>query len=240
MARFAFGVILKAPREGYVKTRLTPTLTSSEAALLHTAFVRDTCDNIAAIRSTHLIDGIAVYTPDGAQEEVEPLLPRSFRLVAQRGDGFGERLLLATADLLALGYDGAFLVDSDSPTVPTRYLEQAVDLLSTQNDCAVLGPCDDGGYYLLGLKRPHAALFDRITWSTDVVAAQTRQRAREIGLPLWTLPTWYDVDDRVSLNALACELSGSTARTEPGYPAPHSRRYVSELVRNGLFEPAIS
>jgi glycosyltransferase A (GT-A) superfamily protein (DUF2064 family) len=85
----------------------------------------------------------------------------------------------------------------------------------------VLGPADDGGYYLLGLKAPHAAMFRDIAWSTATVADATRERAREIGLDLVELEPWYDVDDAASLGVLL--------RESAGYPAPATRAAVARL-----------
>ena len=78
---------------------------------------------------------------------------------------------------------------------PPEFLLETARLLAQAGDRAVLGPCTDGGYYLLGLKAPHRRLFEDVAWSTAQVAQQTRARAAEIGLPLHELPEWYDVDD---------------------------------------------
>jgi hypothetical protein len=90
----------------------------------------------------------------------------------------------------------------------------------------VLGGSDDGGYYLIGIKRPHHRLFERIDWSTERVFAQTLERAREIGLPAELLPTWYDVDDAATLERLRRELAAPLAA---GYDAKHTRAYLQTL-----------
>ena len=158
----------------------------------------------------------------------EGLLPGSFALLPQRGDGFGERLLATAEDVLACGYGSVCLIDSDSPTVPRAAYEQAVSELARPGDRVVLGPAADGGYYLIGLKQPHATVFERIHWSTDTVAADTRERVREAGLELIELPLWYDVDDGPTLDILTAELAGIAPgfATLPGYPAPHTRDFL--------------
>ncbi len=176
--------------------------------------------------------GLISYTPVGDEALFDGLLPDGFALIPQRGDGFGERLLYAAQDILACGYGAVCLIDSDSPTVPTAAFQQAVDALNSPGDRIVLGPSHDGGYYLIGLKRAHAAPFTDISWSTEVVAAQTRERCCRAGLSLVELPLWYDVDDRATLTVLRDELLDDTQPsfvTASGYPAPYTRAKLLEL-----------
>jgi hypothetical protein len=95
----------------------------------------------------------------------------------------------------------------------------------------VLGPSDDGGYYLIGLTKLHRQLFEGIDWSTGRVLEQTIQRAREIDLPVHFLPTWYDVDDRDTLHRLCQEFFDENASASPGYPAPATRQFLDELLQ---------
>ena len=93
----------------------------------------------------------------------------------------------------------------------------------------VLGGSDDGGYYLIGMKRLHQRLFEQIDWSTERVFAQTLERAREIGLEAELLPTWYDVDDAATLERLRRELRPllhESQATMPGTPGHISRAYA--------------
>ena len=90
----------------------------------------------------------------------------------------------------------------------------------------VVGASDDGGYYLLGMKRLHSRLFDQIDWSTERVFQQTIERAREIQLATELLPTWYDVDDAATLERLRHEL---LAAPETGYDARHTRVFLRNL-----------
>jgi rSAM/selenodomain-associated transferase 1 len=228
--RCALAVMTKAPRAGAVKTRLTPPLTPEEAASLNICFLRDTAAAIAQTMSERAACGIAVFTPPNANEAYADILPEAFDLVPQRGDGFGERLVCATEDLLRLGFASVCLIDSDSPTVPQSAFSQAVDFLNRSEDSVVLGPSDDGGYYLIGLKKLHRSLFEGIDWSTGRVLEQTKQRAEELGLPVNLLPTWYDVDDRATLQRLCGELLGSNGSVPSGFPAPATRRFLDELT----------
>ena len=227
----ALAVMTKAPQAGRVKTRLTPPLTPEEAASLNTCFLRDTAVAISEAVNGGKAQGVGVYTPVGAESAYSEILPGKFILVPQRGDKFGERLLAATHDLLQLGFSAVCLIDSDSPTVPSNAFEQAVEYLSRAEDSVVLGPSDDGGYYLIGLKNPHREVFDRIDWSTERVLEQTIAAAREIDLPVHLLPVWYDVDDRTTLSRLCQELFGSNGTTRGGFAAPATRDFLSALFQ---------
>jgi uncharacterized protein len=222
----ALAVMTKAPRAGHVKTRLVPPLTPNEAARLNTSFLRDTADAIQQACESSAI-GIGVYTPIGSEAAYIDILPQHFQLLPQRGDGFGERLAFAVEDLFRCGLGSVCLIDSDSPTVPADVYRQAVASLSQPGDRVVLGPADDGGYYLIGLKENHRELFEGIDWSTERVFEQTRRRAQELNLQVALLPNGYDVDDRVSLNRLCAELLGDRA---PADLAPHTRQFLAELI----------
>jgi rSAM/selenodomain-associated transferase 1 len=251
----ALAVMTKAPQAGRVKTRLVPPLTPKEAAELNKCFLRDTAAAISIACSRRpAVDekkmdfkpedsashseagkaacGIAVYTPIGAESAYNDILPADFSLLPQRGDKFGERLYLAVEDLIKCGFASVCLIDSDSPTVPGENFAEAVELLSTTEDCVVLGPSDDGGYYLIGVKKPHQHLFEQIDWSTERVLSQTIERATEIGLEVKLLPTGYDVDDDASLRRLCDELLGKNGGVGV---APNTRKFlVSIAAQNKL------
>lgn len=233
----ALAVMAKAPRTGTVKTRLAPPLTPEQASGLNVCFLRDTTENIAALVASRTgLDGraagVVAYTPVGDEALFEGILPDDFVLVAQRGDGFGERLLAAAEDILGCGYGSVCLIDSDSPTLPRATYELALAELKRAGDRIVLGPTADGGYYLIGMKRAHAAVFERIRWSTETVSAETRERANAAGIGLVNLPLWYDVDDAGTLDILKAELLGGMApgfATQPGYAAAHTRDFLLAL-----------
>ena len=202
----ALAVMAKAPRAGKVKTRLQPPLTAEEAAALNVCFLRDTAENIAAIANEGAAQGLICYTPVGDEAAFDDLLPEGFALIAQRGDGFGERLLCAAEDILSCGFGAVCLIDSDSPTMPSSALRAAVNALARPDNQVVVGPSEDGGYYLIGMKGPHPLVFERIRWSTEHVYAETVARMHEAGLDFVELPKWYDVDDSSTLAVLQREL----------------------------------
>jgi hypothetical protein len=219
----------KAPRPGKVKTRLSPPLTPEQASALNICFIRDTTENIQQITQTSNSAGLVAYTPVGDEAAFDGLLPSGFQLLPQRGRGFGERLLYVCEDLFAAGFSAVCLIDSDSPTMPQHALLQAVERLSRAGDRMVLGGSDDGGYYLLGMKRLHHRLFEQIDWSTERVFNQTLERAKEISLQAELLPTWYDVDDAATLERLRQELADPEAA---GYDARHTRLFLQSLRLN--------
>ena len=224
----AMGVMTKVPKPGRVKTRLSPPLTPEEAAALNTCFLRDTAASIELAAGEGIARGIGVYTPVGEESGYRGILPGSFELIAQRGDAFGERLINAAEDLFAVGFDSVCLIDSDSPTVPQRAFSDAARMLSQPGERIVFGPSDDGGYYLIGMKQLHRRVFEEIDWSTARVADQTLERAKEIGVAVELLPTWYDVDDRVTLQRLCNELLGDTPSA--GFAALETRNYLLGIV----------
>jgi rSAM/selenodomain-associated transferase 1 len=246
----ALAVMSKAPQAGRVKTRLVPPLTPEEAAELNKCFLRDTTAAISAACSRRPVGdanevksrfrggawpseaataacGIAVYTPVGSEPSYAEILPAEFSLLPQRGDRFGERLYFATEDLFKCGFESVCLIDSDSPTVPATYFQQAVELLASPNDRIVLGPSDDGGYYLIGLKKPRREIFEQIDWSTQRVLSQTIRRAKDIGVEVKLLPTGYDVDDEAGLTRLRDELRNQSAAKTV---APNTREFLANLA----------
>jgi rSAM/selenodomain-associated transferase 1 len=230
------GVMTKAPLAGRVKTRMVPPLTPEEAAELNRCFLRDTAAAISSAcshravgdaRKTARASAIAVYTPVGAELAYKDILPDDFSLLPQRGDKFGERLYFAVEDLFKCGFDSVCLIDSDSPTVPAENFAEAVELLSTSDDRIVLGPSDDGGYYLIGVKKPHRHLFEQVDWSTERVLNQTIQRATEIGLEVKLLPSGYDVDDADSLRRLRNQLLADKTSSDV---APYTREFLASFM----------
>jgi rSAM/selenodomain-associated transferase 1 len=215
--RCAIAVMAKAPRPGKVKTRLQPALTPESAMALSSAFLRDITENISLAARQAAIDAWVAYAPAGLEMLFHGMLASGTRLVLADGEidvpeavsGFGRSLLHATRALFERHYDAVCLLNSDSPTLPTAMLVRAAQALAAPGDRVVLGPAEDGGYYIIGMKAEHAGLFADIAWSTETVAAQTRDRAAALGLDLVELETWYDVDDNAALQRLMRELSGA-------------------------------
>jgi uncharacterized protein len=225
----ALAVMAKAPRPGKVKTRLCPPLTPEQSSELNACFLRDTVASLHLAAGAVPAEWVISYTPIGEEVAFRGILDDGALLLAQRGDGFGERLLTTAEDLFRCGFSAVCLIDSDSPTVPTVELVHAVNLLLATDRRAVLGPSEDGGYYLIGLQRPEARLFEDINWSTAVVTAQTLERAEAIQLPVELLREWYDVDDAASLARLRDEFFNPQSGVPTGYLAPETCKYLASL-----------
>jgi rSAM/selenodomain-associated transferase 1 len=216
----AIGVMAKAPRPGFSKTRLCPPLRPDQAAGLSAAFLRDVTENIALAGRQVPIAGYIAYAPEGQEARFDGLLAAGTGLLLADGSplmppdvqGFGRCLLHAVLAMLARGHGSAVVLNSDSPTLPTALLVRSAVALAAEGDRVVLGPADDGGYYLLGMKAAHAHLFADIAWSSDSVAETTRVRAGQLGLEVVELPTWYDVDDHAALVRLLDETAMPAAR----------------------------
>ena len=160
-------IVVKEPVVGQVKTRLAAGVGGAYALALYQAFVADT---IATARTVSGADLGLVFWPPSAHAYFRTLCPHAV-LFPQRGADLGERLLNAFEQAHAAGYERCVIMSSDSPNVPAAYLGRAFELLDEAS--VVLGPCEDGGYYLIGLSTTQPVLFQNITWSTEVVYQQT-------------------------------------------------------------------
>ena len=202
--RIALAVMAKAPVAGQVKTRLCPPLAPAEAAALARCFLLDRLEQLGEVSDG---DALVAFAPKERDAEMRDLVPAGIRLVPQEGADLGARLDRLLTDLLAEGYAGAIAVDADSPTLPTAYLRRACAVLRDPAVDVVVGPCEDGGYYLIGLRVPAPALFADMPWSTARVTEKTLARARRLGLRLALLPSWFDVDRGEDLARLGAPVS---------------------------------
>jgi uncharacterized protein len=210
-------VVAKRPAAGQTKTRLCPPLTGAAAAALYTCFLRDTLDLMRQVPDVGR--GIA-YLPEAARDYFAILAP-DMQLSLQQGVDLGQRLDHLLSAALEAGASQAVVMDSDSPTLPADYLMQAFAALSGPND-VVLGPCEDGGYYLIGLKRPQPRLLRDVQMSTPYVVRDTLALAEQLGLQVALLPTWYDVDTVAELDRLRAEL-----RDAPPHMACYTRAFLA-------------
>lgn len=205
--KVAVAIMAKVPRPGAVKTRLCPPLLADEAAALYRCFLLDKIASVGALANAH---PVIAYTPEDAHAELKDLAP-GFALVAQQGPDLGARLHSTLGGLLGSGYPAAIAVDSDTPTLPLDFLQRAVDLLSRPGSDVVLGPTEDGGYYLIGIRAVHRELFEDVPWSTSEVLDITLRRAARTGLHVTCLPSWFDVDTADDLERLRASLAATPA-----------------------------
>lgn len=205
--RAALLVFAKLPVPGTVKTRLTSLLTDAEAADLSEAFLRDGLDAYCTLP----VD--VRLCVDAPPEAVPPgLAPDGVTLHAQHGDDLGARMLHAFVEAFVAGYERVAVIGADHPTLPTEFVALAFEEL-VEPLRIVIGPSDDGGYYLLGTNEVVPALFEGMTYSHDAVFEQTLARAQDAA-PVSILPCWYDVDTPETLRRLAAELDGTSSGPE--------------------------
>ena len=193
-------VVAKRPEPGQTKTRLCPPLQPEQAADLYECFLRDTLD---IVRKVPDITRVLNYLPVDETEYFAGMAP-DFEQLPQMGASLGERLNYALSFYLNNNYERAVIMNSDSPTLPPGHVARAFVALDEAD--IVLGPSDDGGYYLIGLKAPCPRLLLDVQMSTPRVLEDTLALAREQGLSATLLPTWYDIDTVDSLHRLRQDL----------------------------------
>jgi rSAM/selenodomain-associated transferase 1 len=209
--RTAVVVMAKAPRAGAVKTRLCPPLVPREAAALARGFLRDT---LARVRRLGGAIPLLAYTPTSERPLFERLAP-GVALVPQADGDLGARLREALAAGLRT-CPAAIALGTDIPALPGAVLERAIERITSRAVDVVLGPAEDGGYYLIGVRADHPVLFADLPWSTPAVFDLTRGRIETAGLRCALLPPWFDVDtpeDLVRLRALLRESPDAAPAT---------------------------
>jgi len=184
-------IVAKEPLPGKVKTRLFPKFSPVIAAELYRCFLHD------RIQEVSTLNGVAraiAYTPEDARETFTTLALDGFELFVQRGKHLGERLHNIFLEKLSQRYKAVSIVDSDSPDLPKSLMQESFELLLSKQADIVFGPCYDGGYYLVGMRKPYPELFRNIPWSTENVLSVTLEIARKMGLNVKLLSTWNDLD----------------------------------------------
>jgi uncharacterized protein len=222
VAEAALVVFAKAPISGQVKTRLCPPLTPDEAATVHGSFVIDTLERTrTAVTKFRLsVNRYLACAPSSTLAFFKIMEERhAVRLLNQEGDDLGARMHHVFDTLFRRGYRRVVIVGTDVPTLPLDRYQQAFELLIRYD--VVLGPAFDGGYYLIGLKKPVPELFHDIPWSTDRVLPLTKENATALGLSMGELPQWRDVDtiEDVKMLIEASQLDARKPKQEQSFSA---------------------
>jgi rSAM/selenodomain-associated transferase 1 len=228
-ARLLF-VFSKEPRPGSVKTRMCPPLSAEQAARCHTAFLGDLLARVVEMRAnTHVV---LAATPDGNAPVLAAMAKEHGIELGVQGPGdLGARM---TAALARAERDQAeaLVIGSDSPDLPMEFINEAFAAVAPRT--IVIGPADDGGFYLIGRGPGTLLSLDGIAWGKPTVLEETIARAGRAGLSVRLLPQWYDVDDASGLSRLASRLSAPHAR-ESAAKLPRTTRLIDELEGEGIW-----
>lgn len=190
-------VFAKQPLAGKVKTRLTTVLSPEEAAELYRCMLIDTLSKVKRLQT---VDIYLFFEGDGDAASYFATIAAGIETLPQRGNDLGERMMDAFQRTFERGYESVAIIGTDSPDLPVSFIEEAFLSLEDTYLDAVFGPSEDGGYYLLALKRLHAELFKGIGWSSQAVLRESVAMAEKIGMRTTMLSFWHDVDTVADLH----------------------------------------
>jgi rSAM/selenodomain-associated transferase 1 len=216
MMRPVIAIMARAP-SSQGKSRLIRDLGATDGAGLRLALLRDTLESISSVQAQKAV----LYTPPDCEPEIRRLTPFPAVFLPQRGPTLGERMRDGARDLLTSGFDAVVLIGSDLPTLPAENVSAALGILGHRPEALVLGPAEDGGYYLIGLTQSRPELFEHIPWGTPLVLQRTREVAEALGIAVETMPRWYDVDSVPNLRRV-WHRSG-----QPDGAARHTRAWMA-------------
>ncbi|MDE3075632.1 MAG: TIGR04282 family arsenosugar biosynthesis glycosyltransferase [Chloroflexota bacterium] len=220
----ALMIMAKAPFPGEAKTRLAANLGPDAAAHLHRAFLLDTLARV----QTLAIDLVGVVCPDHRHRRaLVDILPPRVEVLAQTRPGLMAGITEAVGAGLSSGTGTVVVIEADSPNLPGPYIEAAFQAAEQLTRGIVLGPCDDGGYYLVaarGIEPRHARdLFEGERYESHTICERTAGRARTLGLEVAITSPWYDVDTLHDLHRLHAQLGEDPASL------PHVREALNRV-----------
>jgi hypothetical protein len=209
-------IMAKAPRPGAVKTRLAPSLSPAAVTAFYCCLLDDT---LALARSLSDVE-VAIMCPDSDVNELARLAGNGASVVAQKGEGLAAGLTSVFAHFAEGHQRRTIAFNSDSPHLPRSALEGAFETLAAHD--VVVGPTHDGGYYLVGAKATHPALFENDGMGTTNALEALLARARTLALSVGFTAPFYDIDVASDLARLAEELRHAPAR------APRTAAWLTE------------
>jgi rSAM/selenodomain-associated transferase 1 len=220
-------VLAKAPVPGRVKTRLTPPFTPHEAAMLAEAALVDTLE--AGASASFARHTLSLDDQRAAPGTLRAELPTRFEVSTQRGQGLDERIAAAFDDAYAQVAVPIVLIGMDTPQVTPGLLETVAQPLAAGDADAVFGPAEDGGFWLLGLRKPDAQLILGVPMSVDHTGRVQLDRLRDAGLRVRQVPELLDVDTAGDAERVARQASGSRFAAT-----------LAALVPDGHVQPALT
>lgn len=217
-------IMAREPKPNIVKTRFTPPLDPVDASRIYHGFLLDKIEQVEGINDS---DRFVAYTPETSRKFFESIAPQDITLIAQSGKDLGERLANISKMLFRNGYKRIVIIDSDSPNLPSSYIISGLKALKRFD--LVVGPCEDGGYYLIGLSSETPQIFQDIPWSTSKVTEITMKKARVLGKKLHLLEEWYDIDTFKDLKRLKSELDLDPDASGHGFFCKNTYKILSEI-----------
>jgi hypothetical protein len=190
-------IFAKKPAPGAAKTRLSPPLTPEAASELYACMMLDTLEMASTLSG--LTPFIFFQSDSGAYEYFDALAPEIL-LLPQKGENLGERMQSAFQEIFGRGFTNIAIIGTDSPDLPAEYIFEAFSLLEYEHTDVVFGPAEDGGYYLLAMKRVWDELFTDLPWSSAKLLAASVEKAKDSCLGASFLPEWHDIDTEYDLN----------------------------------------
>lgn len=191
----------RVPKPGVTKTRLLPVLSGQQCADLHTAFLKD----LSRIYAQTDGDLFVAHTVDPHWKMLKTVFPAAKDFFPQEGADLGERMYHAINEVLSRGYDACVLTGADLPLMTAAHLESGFAALERAD--IALGPTSDGGYYLVGMSKPHRAVFEKQSYGGSTVLENTVAGAEAAGLRVAFAECCDDVDTPGDLRLLQKQLS---------------------------------
>ncbi len=197
--------MIRSPEPGKVKTRLAADVGDEIALKLYLAFIEDSLEMLERLNIDVIL---SVYSNDNNRQIMDHI-HKDHKIIDQKGKNLGERQCNSLNVAFRLGYGKAVVMAADCPDLEPDFIEGA---FASLNHCdAVIGPCEDGGYYLLGINREKLdqGIFSDVEWGSDQVMEKIRSNANHLGLIMFELPLWYDVDTYDDLVVMGNRIRGS-------------------------------
>ena len=218
-------IFAKRPFPGRVKTRLVPPLTAEGAADLYCCMLHDTLDRTAACTD---LERFLFYEEDSEAAAYFAGIAGGMTCLQQEGVDLGERMAAAFRHVFTEGFQSVAIIGTDSPDLPLYFIENSYERLKESGAGAVIGPSEDGGYYLLAMNSLHAGLFREVPWSSGEVLRKSMENARTEGIRVDLLPQWYDLDTAEDL-------------VRPGLldidnAAPLTRQFIADRLKGRVAE----
>ena len=204
MTRPVLAIMARAP-SSTGKSRLIRDLGTRDGESLRGALLRDTFASVSSLD----VEKAVLFTPPEHETEIRELTPFPAVFLPQRGATLGDRMSGGMRDLLGFGFDAVAMIGSDLPTLPPARVSAALDILARRPEVLVLGPAEDGGYYLIGVTQCHPQLFQETPWGTSQVLERTCKAAEGLGIAVERIAQWYDVDSPSDLRRLWRGIAGA-------------------------------